>query len=293
MSSTVQSKVVRGSGVVAFVAALAVAAAVFAPRVSPPARTSPQPPVALDAARSWLRARPGLRATPILGHPEWAQVAAAPDLALAWRHGLDPRDLSPAALVGVSAHRWPLAMLRDGARATRLDAEAVALLLDPPWADAFAARCPAPARLAPVCQGRARAAAAVDSWVLDTLSTGDPAWAWALLGAMPDLGTRGAAVASAILRDGAPSARARAVVALSWADPAGAPPTLRALLAEPGPLVPLVAALELGRLGHAAADPDLATLQSRLAGSGDAVLVAYARGLATGALPAPGPQGGL
>ena len=285
--------VTRWVGGAAFVAALALAAAAFAPRVAPPSETRLQPPVDLDAAAQWLRARPGLRAAPILGHPEWSLVAGAPDLALTWRHGLDPRDLPPAALVGVSAHRWPRALLQDGARATRLDPEAVALLLDPPWADAFVARCPAPSRLAPLCQGRAQAAAAVDGWVEGVLMGADPAAAWALLSAMPELGPRGARVARSVLRTGHPEVRARAVVALSWADPAGATAELRALLAETDPLVPLVAALELGRRGDAGADPELASLQARLAGSGDAVLVAYARGLATGALPAPGPQGGL
>ena len=65
------------------------------------------------------------------------------------------------------------------------------------------------------------------------------------------------------------------------------------LLDDVDPLVPLVAALELGRLGAGDADAALAALEARLAGTGDAVLVAYARQLADGSLPVAAPLGGL
>jgi hypothetical protein len=139
--------------------------------------------------------------------------------------------------------------------------------------------------------GRAEAEAAVDAWVAEQIRAGGPTNT-ALLDALPELGRRGARAAENVLESKDDAARARALLALAWADPKGALPTLEAALHD-GPLARLVAAVELGRLGQTAADPALAELQAQLAGTGDAVLVAYARRLSRRDLSPAAPGEGL
>ena len=287
-------------GALALMGALAIAAVVLDRATAPPDVLAAAPPLRAEEASVWLARRGALTAAPLFGHPDWAPLAADRSLAMWYRHALPPAALPSGALVGVSVHRWHPGLLQDARGETGLDPELVALLLDPPWADALSERCDTlPVRFAPLCDpsGREGAEARVDAWLARLLASGDSPEAQAALDAMPDLGARGGEIAQAAWaaadRAGNEQGRARALLAWAWADPTGAAPALREATQDPGPLVPLVAALELGRLGQTKADGDLAQLQSRLAASGDSVLVDYARRLARGAAHGPDPGEGL
>ena len=280
----------RLAGGLALALALLVVGLVGKERLAPPAKTDPHPPLDAEAAEAWLR-------TQAASHEadRWALLERTPAIARWYRSALSPTRLPLDALVAVSVARWPSVVRSGAASAAGVTPQEAVLLLDPPWADvAAAAACTEPNTAAlPVLCGADRrdAEAAVDAWVAKQIRAGGPTNT-TLLDALPELGTRGARAAREVLASGDDAAQARALLALSWADPAGAPPTLVTAL-QAGPLARLVAAVELGRLGHTAADGALADLQTALSGTGDAVLVAYARRLAARDLSPAAPGEGL
>ncbi len=280
----------RLAGGVFLAAALLVVGLVGRARLAPPNTTEPHPPLEARAAQAWLVDQAASR-----DPDRWSLLQGAPPVARWYRSALSPTGLPLDALIAVSIARWPSAVRNGAASAADVTPHEAVLLLDPPWADAAAEKaCSEPsASRVPVLCGSARQAAeaAVDAWVAAQIRAGGPTNTM-LLDALPELGVRGARAARNVLETGDDAARARALLALSWADPAGAPPTLIQALQE-GPLARLVAAVELGRLGHTAADGALAKLQAALAGTGDAVLVAYARRLAERDLAPANPGEGL
>lgn len=259
--------------------ALVLVGVVARARLAPPAETTPHPPLGPEEAGQWLRAQAASAAA-----DRWALLDAHPEVARWYRGAFDPGTLPVDARLAISRARWPVGMRGDLAAATGLQPDAAVLLLDPPWANAVAEGTCSNAGFVPLPElcatRRAQAEQAVDAWVGAQLAAGGPT-ATRLLDAMPDLGPRGAQAARGVLATSDDAARARALLALSWAAPDSAPDTLVQALSW-GPLARLVAAVELGRLEQREADDALAALQAELTGTGDAVLVAYARWLASG-----------
>lgn len=274
---------------------VALAGAVLAARMhlSRVATDGVVPPADPAELRGWLSERAPPVDSPALASGVWPGLAGQPALAIWARARLSPGDLSPAIARGLAVHAIPGRVLRSLGPRSGLDAESLALLMDPPLADRVADACP---RLEPrvrttLCGGRARAESARDAALAQALASPDAdvaLWAVELASGLGEDGARLAETASRQASVGTQGDRTRGhalVVLARTLPPAAAVARLERHTGGDDPLAPL-AILELSRLpGGGAA---LQTLATSSPDPGLAALAAVAHGRATGRPAASG-----
>ncbi len=269
-------------------------ALVYRARLSTDLSPSAPPPSEPAALLAWLTERapgPGVSA---LADGAWPDVAGNTALARWARHRIDLDAASPAVLRGLAVHGLPEDARRRLTPSTGLDAEVVAVLLDPELTARVVAGCPdLGPRVGPtLCDGdaRRRARARLEAAVGALFATDDPfAVAWGIELAI-GLGSEGGALVDGLsLSDD--RGRAAALIVKAWTLPPDAAEAALVAHARADDPLAVVAALELARLGRG--DAALHTLQATMDRPADAALVSLAEEVAARRVPPPSPQVGL
>ena len=213
----------------------------------------------------------------------WEALAGLQGIALWARlQGLSPATASEAVvrarLARAQAFHDPIA------KSLGLDSLTVAVLLDGEAREAIDAACPAPVvpALGHLCDARVRERIEGDlvTALIARLDVADPMEQLWLIEMAIELGPAGQAIAAAAEPEVAVLIESRILQPIEFYQ------KFQSDLQRDEPIA-LVVAMELGRLGHGPAAPEIEMLSSRLTGTAEELIVRYAHALATSTINDP------